>query len=362
MAPPAAAADSAPVENDPSARSAGDLPAGVATGRGAGSGKVLSNGVAAPAQPSGPDALAYLRHGDPGRALVPAGVNDPACRVTADRPSAVIVVHGTGGSVYTDYSALATALVDDGWCVFGADLGLADDPADGFGHQPLEESLRELDRLINAATTTSGADTVSLVGYSQGAVLARMWVNTIDRGATTDTVVLLASPTRGATLWGLAGLLPLAKAIEHVYPPLRGKLVNPALVELVPGSPLLARVNSPGETVPGPAYVTIQSRYDEYIPDQATQPVHGPKTRSLVITDLCPRETIGHIDMTYSPTVIDATRYLLRNWSMGGLRGQIRCVDRFPGTAAAHSAIVVNLLKLRYGRFIPTPVIYATVI
>ena len=105
--------------------------------------------------------------------LVPEGVNDPECRVTFEHPHAVILVHGTDASHYGDYSKLGAEIARDGWCTYGLDYGVGKDGRFGWGR--LEDSARQLDELVTEARASSGADKVQVIGFSQGATVARWW-------------------------------------------------------------------------------------------------------------------------------------------------------------------------------------------
>lgn len=289
--------------------------------------------------------------------LVPEGVNDPECRVTPERPHAVILVHGTDASLYGDYSKLGAEIARDGWCAYGLDYGVGKDGRFGWGR--LEDSARQLDELITQARATSGADKVQVIGFSQGATVARWWVNKIDEGKHTHAWIGLASPTRGGSLYGV---VPLAQHLPGAVDVAEDSgSVAPALVDLMAGSPVMEALNAGGETVPGPAYVTVATRTDETMPELVNQPIYGEKTRNIVQQDLCPQNLGGHMYMTYNPTVIELTRFLLVDWQNGGSRGEVPCVDVPLGAFIPELTIVDNLQKLRPASLHPAPVTYHTV-
>ncbi|WP_303172194.1 triacylglycerol lipase [Corynebacterium sp.] len=275
--------------------------------------------------------------------LVPEGVNDPECRVTPERPHAVILVHGTDASLYGDYSKLGAEIARDGWCAYGLDYGEGKDGRFGWGK--LEDSARQLDELIRAARATSGAEKVQLVGFSQGATVARWWVNKIDHGHHTHAWIGLASPTRGGNLYGtvsLANHVPgLVESAEDA------QLVAPALVDLREGSPVMEELNAGGETVPGPAYVTVSTRTDEMMPEWVNQPIFGERTRNIVQQDLCPANLGGHMYMTYNPTVTELTRFLLVDWQSGGSPGEVPCPEVALGAFLPELVVADKLQKLQ---------------
>ncbi|MEZ2120995.1 esterase/lipase family protein [Corynebacterium sp. CCM 9203] len=275
------------------------------------------------------------------RPLVPQGVNDPGCRVRPGREQAVVLVHGTDSTLYADYSLLGAELVREGWCVFGMDYGRGPEPDDGFGWRPVADSAAEMDVTVRAALRSSGARQVSLVGFSQGATVARYWTNIIDRGVHTATWIGLASPTRGGGPDGLVGLL------ELVPPPLRERLLSPALQDLLVGSRFLEALNSVGETVPGPAYVTVSTRFDEMNWRRDLEPIHGDRVRNIVLQDICPVNLGGHMLMPYNPTVVELIKYLLVDWQAGGGEGEVHCVSMPLGAAIGPVVVETNIGKLQ---------------
>lgn len=94
---------------------------------------------------------------------------------------------------------------------------------------------------IAAARATSGAQKVSLVGYSQGSALARYWANKVDKGQHTATVVRIGTPTRGATVQGLTNLIP------YLPPQVRDFALSLSLLEPVAGSEFVTMLNEGGE-------------------------------------------------------------------------------------------------------------------
>ena len=55
--------------------------------------------------------------------MSPDGANDWACRPTAERPTPVIIVHGTFGDQKSLLDELSRAMVDAGFCVYSLDYG-----------------------------------------------------------------------------------------------------------------------------------------------------------------------------------------------------------------------------------------------
>src|SRR6478609_688287 len=122
-----------------------------------------------------------------GRAVSDAGPTT----VDQGRPGPVLLVPGYGGSTGSlqDLAARLTAA--------GRSTTVVDLPGDGTGD--LQAAAAVLDESAHAALARTGADSVDIVGYSAGGIVARLFV--ADGGAAiTRRVVLLGSPNHGTTL------------------------------------------------------------------------------------------------------------------------------------------------------------------
>lgn len=99
-----------------------------------------------------------------GSSVADAGVNDPACQPSAAHPYPAVLVHGRSGH-YTDMSAIADALIAEGYCVYGADYGMYEGQT-GLDH--LTVSGGQLAAFVQQVLATTGADKVDAIGYSEG--------------------------------------------------------------------------------------------------------------------------------------------------------------------------------------------------
>ncbi|AGU15359.1 hypothetical protein CARG_06175 [Corynebacterium argentoratense DSM 44202] len=274
--------------------------------------------------------------------LIPQGTNNPECKVTPEHPEAIIMVHGTVSSFYGDYSNMGARLAQEGWCVFGIDYGAGPRSEDGFGWTSLTESVKQLDAAIAAARATSGAQKVSLVGYSQGSALARYWANKVDKGQHTATVVGIGTPTRGATVRGLTNLIP------YLPPQVRDFALSPSLLDLVAGSEFVTMLNEGGETVPGVDYVTINSNFDEVVADLELKAVQGERARNLILQDLCPNTFTDHLYITYDPLTIDTVSRVLVDPDSGAAPDRPQCQPVPLGYGIPDIAYVAYLRKLGF--------------
>ncbi|MGC1207620.1 MAG: hypothetical protein WA880_06645 [Ornithinimicrobium sp.] len=133
------------------------------------------------------------------------------------------------------------------------------------------------------------AETVDVIGYSAGGVVARLWV-TDDGGDTVARRVLtIAAPHHGTALAGLADLAGFCDG---------------SCAQLIPDSDLLARLNADDETPSGPEWISIWSDSDRTVTPPSTASLDG--ALNLTVQSICPDATTGHAGLPASPVVTAA--------------------------------------------------------
>nr|WP_241665818.1 alpha/beta fold hydrolase [Prescottella subtropica] len=259
--------------------------------------------VPGPVQAGHADALRYATaHPD----AAPAGVNDFGCRPAPEHPNPVVLVHGSDSDAYTDWAALAPRLTARGFCVFAPNYG-ADGTPGTYARGDMIRSAHEIADMVRAVRESTGAAAVDLVGYSQGATVARYFVNRLGGADVVDRWVGIASPTYGGTMYGLVPLLRLLPGSERIA----AWLTSEAIAQQMQGSRLLADLNAGGDTVPGVDYTTIGSRVDEMIQPASNIALRDAGATNLVVQDLCPQNLGGHFAMVYDPFTLALTTAVL---------------------------------------------------
>ena len=249
-----------------------------------------------PTQGAHPDAARYARQ-HPGS--VPPGVNDFTCTPTGEHLRPVVLVHGTDSNAYSDWAGLGPRLAAAGFCVFALNYG-GEPGGDNYGTEDMAVSAGQLAQFVAEVRAATAAAEVDIVGYSQGATVARYFVNRLGGAAVVDQWVGLASPTYGGTLFGLVPVLEQTPGgmqwARRVLPP---ELVSPALEQQAQGSPFLDDLNGGGDTVAGTRYTTIGSWVDEVIQPATNIALRDAPATNLMIGDLCPLNQSGHFRMPY---------------------------------------------------------------
>ncbi len=208
------------------------------------------------------------------RSSAPAG--PPASQ---ERPGPVLLVPGYGGRT------ASLQLLADRLTATGRDATVVALPGGGTGD--LTRSADALDAAADEALSSTGAQSVDVVGYSAGGVVARLWV-TDGNADVVRRVVTLGSPHHGTALVDLA--VDVAPGQCQV-----------GCRQLAPGSDVLARLNAGDETPEGPTWVSVWTTHDRTVTPPDSAELDG--ALNLSVQSVCPDARVGHGDLTRSPLV-----------------------------------------------------------
>jgi triacylglycerol esterase/lipase EstA (alpha/beta hydrolase family) len=204
---------------------------------------------------------------------------EAAAPAAQEIPGPVLLVPGYGGR--TD----ALQPLADRLTAAGRDATVVALPGDGTGD--LRESAAALDREVTAALARTGADSVDVVGYSAGGLVARLWV--ADGGAgTARRILTLGSPHHGTQLADLAG---------EVAP----QRCPVGCQQMATGSDLLAGLNADDETPVGPTWVSIWTTQDETISPPDSSRLDGAV--NLPLQSVCADVRVTHGQLPRYPVV-----------------------------------------------------------
>jgi triacylglycerol lipase len=223
----------------------------------------------------------------------PPGANVP-CHPTAAHPEPVVLVHGTAESMFDNWQAMSPALKTAGYCVYAFNYGSYNGSGvlGVYGLGPIERSAQQLASEVNAVLASTGASKVDLVGHSQGAMMPRFYLKTIDSSKVDDLVAL--SPSNHGTTNPFAAPLGLA---------------CPACAQQAAGSAFIAQLNA-GDETPGTAdYTNIVTRYDEVVTPYTSGFLapDGNAVTNITLQDKCPSDTSEHLRTPYDPAAIQIT-------------------------------------------------------
>ena len=225
----------------------------------------------------------------------PPGMNVP-CDVSRSHPYPVVLVAGTAGNENVSWQALSPALADEGYCVYGFNYGPTGITANRFyGLGDIPSSAKSLATFVKGVLAATHAKKVDFVGHSQGGMMPRYYMKFLGGASKVNMLVGLAPSNHGTTL---DGLTVLTKAF--------GSNVSTggecaACTQQEAGSTFLASLNAGGDTVPGPKYVVIESKYDEVVTPYTSAYLSGPHVQNIVLQNQCATDFSEHLGILYDP-------------------------------------------------------------
>jgi triacylglycerol esterase/lipase EstA (alpha/beta hydrolase family) len=200
--------------------------------------------------------------------------------VSQEQPGPVLLVPGYGGGT-ASLQTLADRLT-----AAGRDATVVHLPGNGTGD--LADSAAALDRAADAAMARTGAESVDVVGYSAGGVVARVWAAEDGGADVARRIVTLGSPHHGTTLADLAGDVAPGQCPVGCE-------------QLTTGSPLLERLNSGDETPAGPTWVSVWTTQDRTVTPPDSAKLAG--ALNLTVQSICPQAQVGHGQLPTDPLV-----------------------------------------------------------
>ncbi|MGB0100467.1 MAG: alpha/beta fold hydrolase [Nocardioides sp.] len=241
---------------------------------------VVAVGLSAPASAGSPQ-LPTSPAGEP------TGANDWSCVPSAERPTPVVLVHGTFGDRRSLLDHLSSAIAEAGSCVYSLDYG-------NRGTGDIRASAKQLKRFVHRVRSATGADRVSMVGHSQGGMMPRYYIKRLRGARHVDDLIGLAPSNHGTVIVGEpgGGIGRLCVACD----------------QQAAGSPFLSRLNRGDETPGRVSYTQVITRYDEVVvPATSGFLAEGPRTTNVTVQDLCPGDIAEHVLIPMSRTAIAVT-------------------------------------------------------
>jgi len=218
-------------------------------------------------------------------AVVAAGLlgSDGAKPVAQDRQGPVVVVPGYGGRTESLAPIVAALRREERQVVVFT--------PDGDGTGDLRQEAGRLGEVAEDARRRAGSDSVDVIGYSAGGVVARLWVRDQGGGKIARRVMTVGSPHHGTTRAALAAQLASGSCSE-------------ACVQLTPDSDLLRRLNAGDESPAGPLWITLRSTSDQVVTPTDSATLEG--ALDIAVQEVCPGSTTVHGALPGDPVVLAA--------------------------------------------------------
>jgi pimeloyl-ACP methyl ester carboxylesterase len=262
--------------------------------------------AAVPAQaaelPLGNEGVAFLNSINPlFYNASPLGANVP-CQPSAAHPYPVVLVEGTFASMYNSFEAISPDLVNNGYCVYAFNYGQTIPLSGFYAMGNIAASAAQLATEVSQVLAETGASKVDLVGWSQGGMMPRYYLNDLGGASKVNMLVGFAPSNYGTTLDGLQGLitqLGLAGAVTGLLSPF-----CEACDQQLEGSSFLTSLNQ-APTVSSVQYVVIETTDDEVVTPytNAFLPA-GPNVQNITLQQQCPQDASDHISISYDSNAL----------------------------------------------------------
>jgi triacylglycerol esterase/lipase EstA (alpha/beta hydrolase family) len=231
----------------------------------------------------------------------PAGANQ-RCTPSAAHPYPVVLVEGTFASMYNSFGAISPDLVNNGYCVYAFNYGQTLPLTGIYATGAIASSAAQLSTEVSNVLAETHASKVDLVGWSQGGMMPRYYINNLGGAAKVNMLVGFAPSNYGTTLDGVVnlvsdlGVLGLTTALLSV--------TCAACAQQLQGSSFLTSLNA-APTAAGVKYVVIETADDEVVTPytNAFLPA-GPNVQNITLQNQCPRDGSDHLSIPYDSNAL----------------------------------------------------------
>lgn len=231
----------------------------------------------------------------------PSGANT-GCKPSSAHPYPVILTEGTFASMYNSFGAISPDLVNNGYCVYTFNYGQTIPLTGFYAMGDIASSASQLESEVNSVLSSTGASKVDIVGWSQGGMMPRYYINNLGGASKVNMLVAFAPSNYGTTLDGIVnlvadlGVLGLATALLSV--------ACTACSEQLQGSSFLTALNKT-PTVSSVKYVNIETKDDEVVTPytNAFLPA-ASNVQNITLQNQCSQDGSDHLSIPYDSNAL----------------------------------------------------------
>ncbi|CAM3612133.1 esterase/lipase family protein [Smaragdicoccus niigatensis] len=226
------------------------------------------------------------------------GYNDWTCKPSAEHPEPVVLLHGLGANDSSTYATLAPTLAAAGYCVYSQTYGTTNFGPTVGGLAKIETSAGQVSSFVDKVLSSTGARKVDIVGHSEGTEVTAYYLKFLDGAAKVKNFVALGPGYHGSTAQGI-----LTLANETGITPILAAGGCESCQEFAPDSTFITNMNAGGVAVARPKYTNIVTTLDEVITPYTSGIIPGANVTNIVLQDVCPADSSGHLGLTFDPNV-----------------------------------------------------------
>lgn len=198
--------------------------------------------------------------------------------------SPVVLVHGTFANARRAYSTLAPVLKKSGFCLYALNYG----KQGGYGVNgtaDIQSSVSEVTKFIDRVLQETGSEKVSVVGHSQGGLLAFLASDNPKLAGKIDRVVAVAPSLRGTDR------IPAKASSAHC----------PACVQLGSESNFMKDLKQKRLNPNGLRALVLATKDDLVVTPVESQFVDEPGVTNLYLQDEFPKLRASHSGLLHVP-------------------------------------------------------------
>jgi triacylglycerol esterase/lipase EstA (alpha/beta hydrolase family) len=248
------------------------------------------------------EASAFLKSTLPANyAAAPAGANQH-CTPSAAHPYPVILTEGTFSSMYNSFGAISPDLVNNGYCVYAFNYGQTIPFSGFYAMGDIATSASELSAEVSKVLSETGASKVDIVGWSQGGMMPRYYINNLGGAPKVNMLVGFAPSNYGTNLDGVVDLISDFGALGVTTALL--SVTCPACVQQIQGSSFLTSLNQ-APTVASVKYVVIETADDDVVTPytNAFLPA-AANVQNITLQNQCSQDASDHISIPYDSNAL----------------------------------------------------------
>lgn len=231
----------------------------------------------------------------------PAGANAP-CTPSAAHPYPVILTEGTFASMYNSFGAISPDLVNNGYCVYAFNYGQTIPFSGFYAMGDIAASAAQLSAEVRKVLSQTGASKVDIVGWSQGGMMPRYYINNLGGASKVNMLVGFAPSNYGTDLNGVINLIADMGALGVATALL--SVTCAACAEQIQGSAFLTSLNG-SPTAASVKYVVIETADDDVVTPytDAFLPA-ASNVQNIALQSQCPRDGSDHISIPYDSNAL----------------------------------------------------------
>ena len=230
------------------------------------------------------------------------GANDWSCKPTSAHPTPVVLVHATAVNLGANWAALSPMLKNAGYCVYAFNYGMTALSLNRFGGLgEISASAQTMATFVDKVLASTGAAKVDVVGHSQGGMMPNYYIKRLGGASKVRTFIGLSPSNHGTSLSNIVTLGADLNLLGFTNALIWGAGI-PGLAQQEVGSPFQKALFADGDTVAGPRYVVIQTKYDHIVTPYRTAFLNG--ATNILIQDQCPNDAVGHVGMFLDSPVL----------------------------------------------------------